>query len=178
MHPSGFRRPLASALVALARVCAHQVEASGTGLNTVVIVNQLSTNSCELGNYYCERRQVPPENVLRIPWAGGNISWSSTEFQTNLLSPLLDMLTARQRSNQIDYVVLSMDIPFQTLNGIKPNSTTSALFYGLKDDSGTNWMDVTNSYSPSEQFSQQPNPASAPSRAFLTSMITAGSIAR
>jgi hypothetical protein len=44
-----------------------QVRAGGSGLNTVVIVNQLSTNSCELGNYYCERRGVPPENVLRIP---------------------------------------------------------------------------------------------------------------
>ena len=168
MHPSGFRRPLASALVALSWALTHQVEASGTGLNTVVIVNQLSTNSCELGNYYCERRQVPPENVLRIPWAGGNISWSSTDFQTNLLSPLLDMLTARQLSNQIDYIVLLMDIPFQTLNGIKPNSTTSALFYGLKDDSGVHWMDVTNSYSTSEQVFQQAKPASAPSRSFLT----------
>jgi uncharacterized protein (TIGR03790 family) len=155
-----------------------QVGAGGSGLNTVVVVNQLSTNSCELGNYYCERRGVPPENVLRIPWAGGNISWSSTDFQTNLLSPLLDMLTARQLSNQIDYVVLSMDIPFQTLNGVKLNSTTSALFYGLKDDSGAHWMDVTNSYSTSEQVFQQAKPASAPNRSFLTSMITAGSLAQ
>jgi uncharacterized protein (TIGR03790 family) len=155
-----------------------QVRAGGSGLNTVVMVNQLSTNSCELGNYYCERRGVPPENVLRIAWPGDNISWSSGDFQTNLLSPLLDMLTARQLSNQIDYVVLSMDIPFQTLDGTKPNSTTSALFYGLKDDSGANWMDVTNSYSTSEQVFQQAKPASAPSRSFLTSMITAGSLAQ
>ena len=147
---------LASALLPLICASGFQARAGGSALNTVVIVNQNSTNSCELGNYYCERRQVPPENVLRINWAGGNISWGSTDFQTSLLSPLLDMLTARQLTNQIDYVVLSMDIPFQTLNGAnKVNSTTSALFYGLMDDSGPDWMDVTNSYSASEQIFRQ-----------------------
>ena len=63
--------------------------AGGSGLNTVVVVNQSSSNSCELANYFCERRQVPPENVLRISWSGGNTSWSSSDFQTNLLAPLL-----------------------------------------------------------------------------------------
>src|ERR1022692_2495807 len=171
VHKSGLRTLLVSVVMSLSCMSGFQVRAGGSGLNTVVIVNQNSTNSSELGNYYCERRGVPPENVLRIAWPSG-------DFQTNLLSPLLDMLTARQLSNQIDYVVFSMDIPFQTLNGTKPNSTTSALFYGLKDDSGANWMDVTNSYSTSEQVFQQAKPASAPSRSFLTSMITAGSLAQ
>ncbi len=156
------------------------VEAGGSGLNTVVIVNQNSAQSCELGNYFCERRQVPPDNVLRINWAGGNTSWSSGDFQTNLVTPLLDMLAARQLTNQIDYVVLSMDIPFQTVYDTnKVNSTTSALFYGLKDDTGPNWMDVTNSYAASsEQIFRQARPASAPGYAFLTTMLTAGSLAQ
>src|SRR5689334_9294156 len=47
--------------------------AGGSGLNTLVVVNQSSSNSCAVGNYYCERRQVPPENLLRINWAGSNI---------------------------------------------------------------------------------------------------------
>ena len=44
----------------------------------------------ELGNYYCEQRQVPPDNVLLINWTGGNTCWSSDDFQTNLLTPLLE----------------------------------------------------------------------------------------
>src|SRR2546426_10680410 len=67
----------------------------GSGLNTLVVVNQNSTNSCEAGNYYCERRQVPPENLLRINWPGGNLSWTSGDFQTNLLNPLLAALSGR-----------------------------------------------------------------------------------
>ncbi len=179
MRNSKLRNLLASALWSLSCVLGFQVRAGGSGLNTVVIVNQNSTNSCELGNYFCERRQVPPENVLRINWAGGNISWSSGDFQTNLLTPLLDMLAARQLTNQIDYVVLSMDIPFQTVYDTnKVNSTTSALFYGLKDDTGPNWMDVTNSYCASEQIFRQAKPASAPGYSFLTTMLTAGSLAQ
>jgi len=120
--------------------------AGGSGLNTLVVVNQNSSNSCEVGNYYCERRQVPPENLLRIAWAGGNLAWTNGDFQTNLLNPLLAALSARQLTNQIDYVVLSMDIPYRTINGSLPNGTTTALFYGLKTESGPAWLGITNSY--------------------------------
>jgi uncharacterized protein (TIGR03790 family) len=178
LYKSGLRTLLVSALLSLICVTGFRVRAGGSGLNTVVIVNQNSTNSCELGNYYCERRQIPPENVLRINWAGGNISWGSADLQASLLTPLLDMLAARQLTNQIDYVVLSMDIPFQTLNGAKVNSTTAALFYGLMDDTGPNWMNVTNSYDASEQIFCQAKPATAPGYSFLATMLTAGSLAQ
>src|SRR6267154_493714 len=77
----------------------------GGGLNTVVIANQNSADSLALANYFCEAREVPPENVLRIAWPGGNISWSSSDFQNYLVIPLLNMLAVRQLTNQIDYVV-------------------------------------------------------------------------
>src|SRR5688572_10446916 len=112
------------------------LQAGGSGLNVVVVVNQSSSNSCELGNYYCEKRGVPPDNVLRLQWTGGNTSWSSNDFDTHLALPLFNLLAARALTNQIDYVVLSMDIPFQTSFGSTVNSTTSALFYGLKVNGG------------------------------------------
>jgi uncharacterized protein (TIGR03790 family) len=143
----------------------------GSGLNTVVVVNQSSSNSCELGNYYCELRHVPPENVLHINWTGGNTMWTSNDFQTILVTPLLDMLAARQLTNQIDYVVLSMDIPFQTSFSTTLNGTTSALFYGMKPDASD--PGITNSYACSETSFHQAKPASAPGFSFLTTMITA-----
>ena len=45
-------------------VAAGQALAGGSGLNVVVVVNQKSSNSVVLGNYYCERRQILPENLL------------------------------------------------------------------------------------------------------------------
>jgi hypothetical protein len=70
-----------------------------------------------------------------------------------------------------------MDIPFQTVYDTnKVNSTTSALFYGLQDDTGAYWMNVTNSYFASEQIFSQAQPASAPGYSFLTTMLTAPAI--
>jgi len=64
----------------------------------------------ELGQLFLRSPQSPAGKRLRIAWPGGNISWSSSDFQNYLVNPLLNMLAARQLTNQIDYVVLSMDI--------------------------------------------------------------------
>ena len=48
------------------------LQAGGSGLNVVVVVNQNSSNSVQLGNYYREQRHVPPQNFLRINWPGTN----------------------------------------------------------------------------------------------------------
>ena len=157
---------------------AFKLQAGGSGLNTVVVVNQASSNSCALGNYFCERRRVPPQNVLRINWSGGNASWTSNDFQTNLVIPLLNMLANRQLTNQIDYVVLSTDIPFQTSFGSTVNGTTSALFYGSRLGNGSDPLGVTNSYAASEAPFRQATPVGAPGYSFLATMITAGSLAQ
>src|SRR5208283_4152171 len=82
---------------------AARLWAGGSGLNVVVVVNQNSTNSVQLGNYYCEQRQVPPQNYLRATnWSGGNIRWMESDFDSVILNPLLAMLAARQLTNQID----------------------------------------------------------------------------
>lgn len=155
-----------------------KLHAGGSGLNTVVVVNQTSSNSCELGSYYCQQRGVPPQNVLFINWPGGNTVWTSNDFQTNLVAPLLSMLSGRQLTNQIDYVVLSMDIPFQTSFGSTLNGTTSALFYGLRLGNGTDPFGITNSYAASEGVFRQTTPVGAPGYAFLATMITGNSLAQ
>src|SRR5882672_9130409 len=157
--------------------------AGGSGLNVVVVVNQNSTNSVQLGNYYCEQRQVPPQNLLRINWAGGNVEWTNTDYNTYLLNPLQAMLSSRQLTNQIDYIVLSMDIPYRVTSGSNgANSTTSTLFYGFKPDSRslTNCPVApgsTNLYAGSEGIFRSTPPISATSNAFLVTMITSSNLA-
>ena len=113
---------------------AARLWAGGSGLNVVVVVNQTSTNSVQLGNYYCERRQVPPQNLLRASWAGGNVQWLQSDYQSVILNPLLAMLSTRQLTNQIDYVLLCMDFPYRVTDTNGANSTTAALFYGFIPD--------------------------------------------
>jgi len=147
--------------------------AGGSALNVVVVVNGTSSNSCELANYYCLKRQIPPDRVLRMAWAGSSIEWTQADFDSFLLNPLLAFLTTNGLTNQIHYVVLSMDIPYR-ITGARPNSTTSALFYGFKSGS----KDLTNSYANSEARFEEAKPATAPSYSFLTMMLTAGSLAQ
>jgi uncharacterized protein (TIGR03790 family) len=150
------------------------LRAGGGGLNVAVVVNASSAASLELGNYYCERRQVPAEQVLRIAWSGGNTTWTRTEFQAVLLEPLLVALAQRQLTNQIHYVVLSMDIPFAVSESGRVNSTTSVLYYGFKDSTKSN----ENSYARSEAGWGEALPSHAPGYSFLATMLTAGSLAQ
>ena len=99
--------------------------AGDSGLNVAVVVNQSNSNSVALGNYYCERRQVPPQNQLRIHWDGGPVSWTRSQFDETLVSPLGAMLSSRGLTNQINAVLLSMDIPYRVADQGEGNSTTS-----------------------------------------------------
>jgi uncharacterized protein (TIGR03790 family) len=113
---------------------AARLWAGGSGLNVAVVVNQNSTNSVQLGNYYCEQRQVPPQNLLRTSWTNGNVAWQTSDFQSVILNPLLAMLSAQQLTNQIDYVLLCMDFPYRMTATNGANSTTTPLFYGFVPD--------------------------------------------
>ncbi len=181
-------RRLASILLFCA--LAARLRAGGSGLNVVVVVNQNSTNSVQAGNYYCEKRQVPPQNLLRAAWAGGNISWQKSDFESVILNPLLAMLSARQLTSQIDYVLLSMDFPYRVENGGSQttsgtNSTTSALFYGFKTDypplvspGSCSLPDAnSNSYAASEGLFRTVGPGTSKTN-FLAVMLTASNLAQ
>ncbi len=162
-------------------LAAGRVWAGGSGLNVIVVVNQNSANSVQLGNDYCEQRGVPPQNVLRLTnWPGGSVNWSPNDFQTNLLNPLLAMVASRGLTNQAQFVLLSMDIPYRVTDGNNINSTTSALFYGFK----TNTAPVagiascslpdnsSNSYAYSELPFSRATPNTATTNSFLAMMLT------
>lgn len=172
-----------AAMLLLGGIFAREIHAGGSGLNVLVVANQHSTNSVQLGNYYCQQRNVPPQNYLRINWAGTNTEWTLGDFTTNLLDPVLAALSARQLTNQIDYVVLSMDIPYRVNSGANGvNSTTSALFYGFKNDpNGNTFCEITsgssNMYAGSEGIFRSTPPINANSNSFLVTMITANDLA-
>lgn len=165
--------------------------AAGSGLNVLLVVNQASADSVALGNYYAERRQVPPQNYLRIQWPGNNAQWSNGDFTTNLLRPLLSAIQDRQLGNQISYVVLCMDIPYRVTQSGGPlldgqNSTTAALFYGFKPDlPASPAYDLascnlpygsSNSYAGSEASFRSAQPNTALTNSYLAVMITASNL--
>ncbi len=178
-------KSIARVVIAVA-LLAPRVLAGGSGLNVAVVVNQNSTNSVELGNYYCEQRGVPPQNVLRINWAGGGVTWTSSDFNTYLVNPLLGMLANRRLTNQVEYVLLSMDIPYRVVSTNGENSTTSALFYGYKTNDcpacqypGCTLPPYTmNAYAGSEGIFRLTPPVSATSNSWLVIMLTSSNLAQ
>ena len=165
--------------------------AGGSGLNVIVVVNQNSTNSVQLGNDYCEQRGVPPQNVFRMTgWTNGVIIWTRTQFETLLRDPLLAMIAARGLTNQAEFILLSMDIPYRVQDSDpygSQNSTTSALFYGFKDDVAPPLICLpsccalpdasSNSYAFSELPLREAPPDTAPTNSFLAMMLTASNVA-
>ena len=161
--------------------------AGGSGLNVLVVVNPGSPNSLALGNYYCERRQVPPLNVVRMEsWTGGNIAWTRGQFQSALLTPVLTQMAARGLGSQIDFVLLSMDIPYQVVEADSVNSTTAVLYYGFKpntapvQDPNSCSLPIfsSNSYAFSEAVFRDSPPDTAPAYSFLAMMLTADNLAQ
>ncbi|HLH53888.1 MAG TPA: TIGR03790 family protein [Verrucomicrobiae bacterium] len=162
--------------------------AGGSGLNTVVVVNQNSPQSVQLGNDYCELRGVPPQNFLRLTnWTGGNVTWLESDFELILRDPLLSMLTAAGLTNQVQYVLLSMDIPYRVALGDAGNSTTSDLFYGFKPNGpapGPGLPDTcslpdlsSNSFAFSELPFEQSKPNTAVTNSFLAFFLTDSNLA-
>jgi uncharacterized protein (TIGR03790 family) len=155
-------------------------------LNVAVVVNQNSSNALELANYFCEKRQVPPQNVLRVNWTGGNISWAPSDLQTVILNPLLAMLSSRQLTNQIDYIAVCMDLPFLVMDSTGTNSTTSSLFYGFKTDlpafpsynpASCNLPAASsNSYAAGESIFRLTPPTSPRSNSWLVTMLTGSNL--
>ena len=163
-------------------LCSGHVWAAGSGLNVIVLVNQESTNSVQLGNYYAEQRHIPPLNVLRIHWTGTNTEWTTDDYQAVLLNPLQAMLSERQLTNQADFVVLSMDIPYRVTSTTSStiNSTTSTLFYGFKPDANPPCSlapGSTSGYAGSEGIFRSTPPLGIMSNAFLVTMITSSNLA-
>jgi len=112
------------------------------------------------------------------------IEWTRTNFQTLLLNPLLAMITARGLTNQAEFVLLSMDIPYRVVDndpfGSK-NGTTSALFYGFKDATAPpNTCSLPDASSNSYAYTELPlweaPPDTAPTNSFLAMMLTASNL--
>jgi uncharacterized protein (TIGR03790 family) len=125
--------------------------------------------------------------VIRIAWPGANTGWTLAEYQAYLQNPINHELALRGLTNQVDFVVLSMDIPYRIVDPAdnSHNSTTSALFYGFKSDTEpppglpapcSLPTASSNAYAGSERLFRAIQPGSTPGT-YLATMITASNLA-
>lgn len=108
--------------------------AGGGPQNVLVVVNDGSPDSLEMGSHYAAARGIPPRQICHVNVAT-NFSMSWAVFTNAVRDPVMRFLGAQGLSNQIDYIVFSRDIPYRIFtNAIASNrhaGLTATMFYGF-----------------------------------------------
>ena len=106
--------------------------AGGGPQNVLVVVNDNSRDSQEIGKYYSELHGVSELNICHIRTTT-NYSITLTAFSNEIRGPVLGYIASSGLSNQIDYVVLSRDIPYRVYAGDyasnRHSGITSCMYY-------------------------------------------------
>lgn len=126
-------RPVLACLLALlafgSAAIPRPARAGGGPYNTLLVVNAVSRDSRQLGVYYAKAHGLPEANVCMIHADPHKPSISLADFEVTIQRPILDHIASEGLSQQIHFIVLSMDIPTR-VNYF--NSVPAALYYGYK----------------------------------------------
>jgi uncharacterized protein (TIGR03790 family) len=105
--------PTARAIVVILTICSPAAALAGGGPEGVLlVVNPQSQSSMTIANHYVRLREIPPDNLLFIPWEPNIQTADVDTFRKRILVPVLQAIEARHLSDQIDYVVYSSDLPW------------------------------------------------------------------
>ncbi len=105
--------------------------AGGGPQNVLVVVNDNSLESMELGQYYQDQRGIPEKNICHIR-VSTNYNIDAAGFTNTIRQPIADYIGTAGLSNQIDYIVFSRDIPYRVYMGNSSNGLTSVMFYNMR----------------------------------------------
>jgi len=86
--------------------------AGQTGENVLLVVNQASPISRQIGEYYASRRHVPPANVCRLN-AKLDEEISRDDFDRQIDAPIAAFLRAGHLEEKILYIVTTSGVPLR-----------------------------------------------------------------
>ena len=109
--------------------------AGGGPQNVLLVVNDNSLESLELGHYYREKRDIPEVNIVHIR-TSTNYNIDTASYSNQIHNPVMSYIASSGLSNQIDYIVFSKDIPYRVYEGVYSDmrhaGLTASIFYGFK----------------------------------------------
>ncbi len=107
-----FRRRLT---VALAVACLPGVTAlasAQTGEHVLVVINEASPASVQIGEYYAKARAVPADQVLRLKTVTTD-TVQRPEYDRNIEAPLVTHLLKKNLQDRVLYLVLTKGMPLR-----------------------------------------------------------------
>ncbi|MDM7995791.1 MAG: TIGR03790 family protein [Acidobacteriota bacterium] len=97
-----------------------------TADNVLLIINDANPASSDVGNYYAQKRGVPPSNILRIKTsADDNIT--RDEFERQIELPIRLWLTRNFAQDRILYILLTKGIPLRIIGTDGKDGTTASV---------------------------------------------------
>jgi uncharacterized protein (TIGR03790 family) len=105
----------------LAGAPARPARSADPAAHVLVVINDNSRDSREVGEYYVAKRKVPAENVCRITCPTGE-SISASSYDEDVAGKIRAHLASKKIRDRIDYIVLTKGMPLK-VTGTKPEST-------------------------------------------------------
>jgi uncharacterized protein (TIGR03790 family) len=97
----------------LSVILINYVPAAAQGpANVLLVINEVSPASVEIGNYYAEKRGIPRENVLRLR-LNATESIERADYDRLIELPIANWLTRNFAQDRILYIVLTKGIPLR-----------------------------------------------------------------
>jgi uncharacterized protein (TIGR03790 family) len=83
-----------------------------TAENVAVVVNESSADSKRLGEYYAQKRGLPPDHVIRIQVPLGEVV-DRTAFVEAIERPIASAISRARLQDRILYLVLTKGVPLR-----------------------------------------------------------------
>ena len=113
----------------LAIVCALLLPAGAagqSGANVAVVINESSSASVTVGEYYAVRRSLPNENVIRIKVTPGD-TISRAAYAAGIEAPVAQALAKAGLQDRILFIVLTKGIPLRILGTTGPYGSAASV---------------------------------------------------
>lgn len=120
------RRWLTTCMIGWAGVWAM---AGGGPQNVLVVVNNASLDSLEIGRHYAVTRGIPDRHICHVTIPPDSVNLAVTNFLTSVVARVHAHIANHGLSNQIDYIVFVQDLPSRVND---TEGATAVMFYGFK----------------------------------------------
>ena len=80
--------------------------------SVLIVVNQPSALSRQIGEYYAERRHIPASNICRLN-ASMNEEISRSEFDDQIARPIQEYLRGHSLTEKVLYIVTTAGVPLK-----------------------------------------------------------------
>ena len=114
------------ALAACAAFGVPSPAAAQSAQNVLLVINENSPVSVEVGSHYASVRQLPTRNIVRIQAADQDgVSW--TEFEATIQTPIAKWLSRHLLQDQILFIVLTKGVPLRVDGTGGPEGTVASV---------------------------------------------------